>query len=163
MRRRAHARNASSCDGLADPARRRKLPKVLLAACVQIARKQRRDAAVGGHAPLFAASTAADGGDAAIGELAVTVRNVGEVEAADVVLVYRTPPNAGVDGVPLREILGFERVHLPPKGSATLRFPLSSRAFELADEGGTFRRVAGRWALVAGGETLAHVDVPPAG
>ena len=61
MPRRAHARNASSCDGLADPARRRKLPKVLLAACVQIARKQRRDAAVGGHAPLFAASTAADG------------------------------------------------------------------------------------------------------
>ena len=102
-------------------------------------------------------------GDAAIGELAVTVRNVGEVEAADVVLVYRTPPNAGVDGVPLREILGFERVHLPPKGSATLRFPLASHDFELADEGGTFRRVAGRWALVAGGETLAHVDVPPAG
>ena len=102
-------------------------------------------------------------GDGAIGELAVTVRNVGEVEAADVVLVYRTPPNAGVDGVPLREILGFERVHLPPKGSATVRFPLASHDFELADEGGTFRRVAGRWALSAGGETLAHVDVPPAG
>ena len=104
MRRRAHARNSSTCDGLADPARRRKLPKVLLAACVQIARKQRRDAAVGGHAPLFAASTA-----------------------------------------------------------ATLRFPLASHDFELADEGGAFRRVAGRWALVAGGETLGHVDVPPAG
>ena len=53
----------STCNGFqyADPARRRKLPKVLLAACVQIARKQRRDAAVGGHAPLFAASTTADG------------------------------------------------------------------------------------------------------
>ena len=87
----------------------------------------------------------------------------GEVEAANVVIVYRTPPNAGADGVPLREILGFERVHLPPKGSATLRFPLSAHDFELADERGTFRRVAGRWALSAGGETLAHVDVPPAG
>lgn len=42
----------------------------------------------------------------------VNVTNNGAVDADDVVLGFLTPPGAGVNGMPLRYLFGFERVHV---------------------------------------------------
>jgi len=42
----------------------------------------------------------------------VNVTNTGDVDADDVVLGFITPPGAGKDGVPLKSLFGFERVHV---------------------------------------------------
>jgi len=43
----------------------------------------------------------------------VNVTNTGNYDADDVVLGFIVPPNAGMDGVPLQSLFGFERVHVP--------------------------------------------------
>ena len=42
----------------------------------------------------------------------INVTNTGAVAAADAVLGFLTPPGAGVDGVPLKALFGFEHVRL---------------------------------------------------
>ena len=42
----------------------------------------------------------------------VNVTNTGAVDADDVVLGFMVPPGAGVGGVPLQTLFGFERVHV---------------------------------------------------
>ena len=46
----------------------------------------------------------------------VKVTNTGTVDADDVVLGFLVPPGAGVNGVPLQTLFGFERVHVPASG-----------------------------------------------
>ena len=43
----------------------------------------------------------------------VQVTNTGDVDADDVVLGFITPPDAGKDGVAIKTLFGFERVHVP--------------------------------------------------
>ena len=47
-------------------------------------------------------------------EYRVNVTNTGSVPADDVVLGFLTPPGAGVNGVPLKQLFGFDRIHLQP-------------------------------------------------
>jgi hypothetical protein len=42
----------------------------------------------------------------------VKVTNTGSLDADDVVLGFLTPPGAGENGVPLKYLFGFERVHV---------------------------------------------------
>merc|ERR1711907_709615 len=42
----------------------------------------------------------------------VNVTNTGSVDADDVVLGFLTPPGAGTQGIPLKSLFGFERVHV---------------------------------------------------
>lgn len=42
----------------------------------------------------------------------VNVTNTGTIDADDVVLGFLRPPGAGIDGVPLQTLFGFERVHV---------------------------------------------------
>ena len=49
----------------------------------------------------------------------VNVTNTGSVDADDVVLGFMTPPGAGENGVPLKTLFGFERVHV--KAGETVR------------------------------------------
>jgi len=42
----------------------------------------------------------------------VQVTNTGNVDADDVVLGFMVPPNAGQNGIPLKSLFGFERVHV---------------------------------------------------
>ena len=42
----------------------------------------------------------------------VNVTNSGMVDADDVVFGFLTPPGAGTGGVPLKQLFGFERVHV---------------------------------------------------
>jgi len=44
----------------------------------------------------------------------VNVTNTGSVAADDAVLGFLTPPGAGVGGLPLKQLFGFERVHVKP-------------------------------------------------
>lgn len=50
----------------------------------------------------------------------VTVTNTGKMDADDVVLGFMVPPGAGVDGVPLQTLFGFERVHVPAGQSVSV-------------------------------------------
>eukprot|EP00035_Acanthoeca_spectabilis_P021740 m.439948 g.439948 ORF g.439948 m.439948 type:complete len:893 (-) comp18447_c0_seq1:44-2722(-) len=43
----------------------------------------------------------------------VTVTNTGTVDADDVVLGFITPPGSGTNGIPLKQLFGFDRVHVP--------------------------------------------------
>merc|ERR1711948_136794 len=45
-------------------------------------------------------------------QYAVNVTNTGGMDADDVVLGFLTPPGAGSNGVPLKVLFGFERVHV---------------------------------------------------
>merc|ERR1712113_695140 len=45
-------------------------------------------------------------------QYAVNVTNTGGMDADDVVLGFLSPPGAGENGVPLKVLFGFERVHV---------------------------------------------------
>jgi beta-D-xylosidase 4 len=50
----------------------------------------------------------------------VNVTNTGSIDADHVVLGMAIPPDAGVDGVPLQELWGFERVFVPAGKTITV-------------------------------------------
>merc|ERR1712151_178781 len=56
----------------------------------------------------------------AAAEFAVNVTNTGDVDADDVVLGFITPPDAGKDGIPLKSLFGFERVHVKAAQTVTV-------------------------------------------
>ena len=47
------------------------------------------------------------------GRFSVKVTNTGRLDADDVVLGFVAPPGAGRGGVAMKELFGFERVHVP--------------------------------------------------
>ena len=57
---------------------------------------------------------------ASTAQYAVNVTNTGPVDADDVVLGFVTPPGAGQNGVPLKTLFGFERVHVPAGSTVTV-------------------------------------------
>ena len=50
----------------------------------------------------------------------VNVTNTGSVDADDVVLGFLTPPGAGTQGIPLKSLFGFERVHVKAGQTVTV-------------------------------------------
>lgn len=48
----------------------------------------------------------------AVASYVVNVTNTGKMDADDVVLGFITPPESGQNGVPLKQLFGFERVHV---------------------------------------------------
>ena len=50
----------------------------------------------------------------------LNVTNTGAVDSDEVVLGFLVPPGAGVGGVPLQELFGFERVHVPRCNSPSI-------------------------------------------
>ena len=50
----------------------------------------------------------------------VKVTNIGGRDSDDVVLGFLTPPSAGKDGVPLKILFGFQRVHIKAGATATV-------------------------------------------
>ena len=51
---------------------------------------------------------------------AINVTNTGRIDADDAVLGFAVPPGAGVDGVPLQSLFGFERVHVKAGETVTV-------------------------------------------
>ncbi|KAH8056252.1 xylan 1,4-beta-xylosidase [Aureococcus anophagefferens] len=74
--------------------------------------------------------------DAAAATYAVDVTNTGDIDADDVVLGFVTPPGAGVDGVTLKELFGFERVHVKAGETKTVYlYPALSKFKTVAEDG----------------------------
>jgi hypothetical protein len=82
---------------------------------------------------------------------AVAVTNTGLVDADDAVLGFLVPPNAGVDGAPLKTLFGFERVHVKAGDTKVVFLYPSAGDFAQVDRVGE-RRVQAREYTVQFGE-----------
>jgi len=81
--------------------------------------------------------------------ISVRVSNSGEREGDEVAELYLTPP-AG-EGLPLKSLKGFERLHLAPGQSQTVTFALTPRDLAFADTKGKMRTRKGQYQVWVGG------------
>jgi beta-D-xylosidase 4 len=85
----------------------------------------------------------------ALAAVAVHVENVGDTMSSTSVLAYVSAPGAGANGIPIRSLVGFERVSLlaPHETSATLSFPLDAYALSIVSVDGSHVAVKGDWTI----------------
>ena len=69
-------------------------------------------------------------------QYSVNVTNTGAMDADHVVLGMLTPPGAGVAGVPLQSLWGFERVHVKAGQTVTVDMYPSHAEFTQVDASG---------------------------
>ncbi len=74
---------------------------------------------------------------APLAQYAVNVTNTGDVDAADVILGFITPPDAGKNGVPLQSLFGFDRVFLKAGETKTVYLAAGLRDFTTVVANGT--------------------------
>jgi hypothetical protein len=87
----------------------------------------------------------------------INVTNTGAVAAADAVLGFLTPPGAGVDGVPLKALFGFERVRLQPGESKSVYLYPELSQFAQVGLSGKRAVLAGEYIVSFGvAETARH-------
>lgn len=82
------------------------------------------------------------------------VRNTGPVAGDAVVELYIIPPQNGID--PLRELEGFERIHLAPGESQHVKFTLKPRQLSLVDAAGKRSVQPGTYTVFVGGDQPGH-------
>lgn len=80
----------------------------------------------------------------------VSVKNTGDVDADDVVLGFVTPPGAGQDGVPLKSLFAFERVHVPVGTTVHVTLYPSLMEFSQVDKKGARTVVTGEYRVSFG-------------
>lgn len=80
----------------------------------------------------------------------VTVRNTGKCSGAEVVQLYLAAPQEGLHR-PVRELKGFQKVHLQPGESETVRFALIDRNFAVWQDG--WKVPGGTYTVCIGGLT----------
>ena len=80
----------------------------------------------------------------------VNVTNTGAVDSDDVVLGFLTPPGAGVDGTPLQELFGFERVFVPAGQTVTVYLGAQGVRFTQAGKDGVRRVLPGEYTVTFG-------------
>ena len=78
-----------------------------------------------------------------------TVKNTGDVAGDEVAQLYLTFP--AVPGAPLKALRGFERVHLEPGESKTVRFELMPRDMSMVTEAGDPIVAEGTYTVSVGG------------
>jgi hypothetical protein len=73
--------------------------------------------------------------------------------------IFAAPPNAGIDGAPLRTMVAYERLHVEVGETKTHTFDIQSHNFMHADIEGKRVTVPGPWRMWVGadGETNAVV------
>ena len=81
--------------------------------------------------------------------VSATVTNVGERAGDEVAQLYLSFPP--VAGAPLRALRGFERIHLAPGESKTVRFVLQQRDQSMVTAAGRIVIAAGTYAVSVGG------------
>ena len=87
----------------------------------------------------------------------LNVSNTGAVDSDDVVLGFLVPPGAGVGGVPLQELFGFERVHVPAGKTVTVYLGAQGVRFTQAGADGVRRFLPGEYTARFGvREAAAH-------
>ena len=80
----------------------------------------------------------------------VTVTNTGKVDADDVVLGFVVPPGAGANGVPLKQLFGFERVHVKAGQTVSVYLYPEASVFTQVGPDGDRAAVAGEYAVQFG-------------
>ena len=83
----------------------------------------------------------------------VTVTNTGDRAGAQAVLAFMAPPNPGVDGAPLRSLVGFGKVFLQPGESAQVSLAITQHDLTLTPIDGGRAAAVGDWVLTAEGTT----------
>merc|ERR1712083_209378 len=90
-------------------------------------------------------------------QYSINVTNTGSKDADDVVLGFLTPPGAGQNGVPLKVLFGFERVHVKAGETKTVYLYPSLTDFAQASSDGKLRLAAGEYGVHFGvQETHQH-------
>jgi len=80
----------------------------------------------------------------------VNVTNTGNYDADHVVLGFITPPGAGTNGVPLKYLFGFERVHITRGTTVTVSLYPSFSDFTQVDKEGRRIAVPGEYSVQFG-------------
>jgi beta-glucosidase len=92
--------------------------------------------------------------------VSVGVTNTSSIPGDEVVQLYLSHP--GIDGAPIRALVGFQRVHLAASASQTVNFALHDRDLSIVDENGVRRVVPGPAELwIGGGQPIAGPGQPP--
>ena len=86
--------------------------------------------------------------------LSAQVTNTGKIAGDEVVQLYLSHP--GTEGAPIRSLAGFQRVHLQPGASTTVKFSLRDRELSIVDTDGVRRVVPGDIKVwIGGGQPVA--------
>jgi len=80
----------------------------------------------------------------------VRVTNEGDRDGAEVLQLFATPPNAGVDGRPLQSLVAFERVALHTGEEQEVELHVEASHFTLADSFGNRYVPNGTWKVWVG-------------
>ncbi|KAL5204681.1 hypothetical protein ABZP36_009552 [Zizania latifolia] len=83
----------------------------------------------------------------------VDVKNTGDRDGAHTVLVYATPPEAAArgHGAPVRQLVAFEKVHVPASGTARVEMGIDvCNDLSVADRNGIRRIPVGEHSLMIG-------------
>jgi len=87
----------------------------------------------------------------------VNVTNSGSVDSDDVVLGFLTPPGAGLNGVPLQELFGFERVFVPAGQTVSVYLGAQGVRFTQTNKEGVREVLRGEYTVTFGvKETAIH-------
>ena len=90
--------------------------------------------------------------------ISADVTNTGDTASDEVAQVYLT--HSGVDPAPLRELKGFERIHLQPHASRAVEFKLSTRDVSVVDASGARKIVPGNVEVwIGGGQPSARAGL----
>ena len=97
--------------------------------------------------------------------LSVNIRNIGPMDAEEVVQVYLSDLEASAP-VPLNKLVGFQRSKLQAGKERSLKFVLSPESMMYADENGEYCLESGRFRLTVGscspGKRAESLGVPVA-
>ena len=85
-------------------------------------------------------------------QVALTVTNISPVDGTEVVLLFASAPNAGKNGVPRKQLVGFQRVFIQAGATVTVQLEVDRRRFEHADNSGAMHAASGIWKLWTGVE-----------
>merc|ERR1711937_6633 len=77
----------------------------------------------------------------------VKVTNTGPVDADDVVLAFASAPGAGQNGIPLQDLVGFERVHVKAGEAALVTIQPELSMFSQVDMDGKRYPLPGEYRL----------------
>jgi beta-glucosidase len=88
----------------------------------------------------------------------VDVRNTGQREGDEVVQLYLSDVEASVP-VPIRQLVGFKRVHLQPGETQTVHFTIEPEQFTVIDDAGQRVVEPGRFRLSVGGRQPTAGDL----
>mmetsp|Transcript_23542 Transcript_23542/g.35225 ORF Transcript_23542/g.35225 Transcript_23542/m.35225 type:complete len:755 (+) Transcript_23542:77-2341(+) len=80
----------------------------------------------------------------------VDVTNLGSMHGSETVLAMIVPPNAGINGAPLKTLADFGKVWVAAGETASLRLSISAHDLSLANLSGDFEAIRGDWTIQVG-------------